>query len=78
MQTALTYRGELRCFACARYLGEFESHPLQHGPRDIHLLAPAAGAAIPQAVVTDRGLRCPVCGGRVIAEHVDREAAFAA
>ncbi len=75
MPALLTYRGELRCFSCARYLGEFESHPLAHGPRDIHLLTPQAGPLPQRAVQTESGLRCSVCSGRAIAEYIDREAA---
>ena len=76
MPALLTYRGELRCFSCSRYLGEFESHPQAHGPRDIHLLEPPAGTVLPyRAIVTERGPRCPVCNGRAVAEHVDSVAA---
>jgi hypothetical protein len=39
----LTLRGELRCFSCARYLGDFESHTDQHGRGDIHLIKPKFG-----------------------------------
>jgi len=70
-----TYRGELTCFACGRYLGEFESHPLDHGKHDVHFIEPAVGAPPQHAVETERGLRCSVCNGRVIAEYVDRLAA---
>lgn len=75
MTVALTYRGELRCFSCGRYLGEFESHPEAHGRNDIHFRAPEAGQPVLQPVMTERGLRCPACQGRVMATEVDRIAA---
>jgi hypothetical protein len=75
MTRALTYRGELRCFTCGRYLGDFESHPEAHGKQDLHLVAPAAGAARGAVVETDRGLRCSVCNGRVVTDAVERIAA---
>ena len=75
MPALLTLRGELRCFSCSRYLGEFESHPQAHGPRDIHLLEPAEGALPHHAVKTARGLRCSACNGRAVAEYVDNVAA---
>ncbi|MEX2032275.1 MAG: hypothetical protein WEA81_05355 [Dehalococcoidia bacterium] len=75
MSTALTYRGELRCFSCGRYLGEFESHPEAHGRNDVHFLRPEGGQTVPQPVKTERGLRCPACQGRVVASEVDRIAA---
>ena len=75
MTIALTYRGELRCFSCGRYLGEFESHPEQHGQDDIHFLKPEGGQVIVRPVQTARGLRCPACQGRVVASEVDRIAA---
>lgn len=68
----LTYRGELRCFECARYLGEFEAHPALHGRADVHLLTPEVGELPATAVKSDKGLKCSHCGGRVVAEHVDR------
>ena len=68
-------RGELRCFACARFLGEFESHPEEHGRSDIHLIEPKVGALLARPVRTSGGLQCSRCGGRVITEHVDRVAA---
>ena len=46
MTIALTYRGELRCFSCGRYLGEFESHPERHGRDDIHFLKPEGGQVV--------------------------------
>lgn len=71
-----TLRGELRCFACARYLGEFESHPGRHGRGDLHLVAPREGTALPQyPVETEGGLRCSRCGGRVVMEYIERIAA---
>jgi hypothetical protein len=71
----LTLRGELHCFACARYLGDFEAHPEDHGAGDIHFIKPEFGELPARAVPSDKGLRCSVCGGRVVAEHVDRVAA---
>lgn len=71
----LTYRGELRCFSCSRYLGEFESHPKAHGTKDVHLLAPPEGALPHHAVQTERGLRCSACNGRAVGEFVDSIAA---
>lgn len=71
----VTLRGELRCFACSRYLGDFESHPAAHGGRDVHLLAPEPGVVRERAIRTTQGLRCPRCGARVIAEAVERLAA---
>ena len=75
MPAMTTYRGELRCFACGRYLGDFESHPFEHGKDDIHLVDPPGGALPQHAVMTERGLRCSVCSGRAIAEYVDKIAA---
>ncbi len=68
-------RGELRCFSCARYLGEFESHPEEHGPTDMHLIEPEFGALEARPVPSAGGLRCSHCGGRVLTEWVDRVAA---
>jgi len=73
--TTLTLRGELRCFSCARYLGDFESHPNDHGKGDIHLVKPEFGELAAKPVESARGLKCSVCGGRVVAEYVDRFAA---
>ena len=70
-----TLRGELRCLACARYLGDFESHPERHGRSDIHLLKPEVGALPAHAVETARGLRCSRCDGRVVTEVLERLAA---
>ncbi len=67
-----TFRGELRCFACARYLGEFESHPDLHGRSDIHILRPEVGELPQHAEETPTGLRCSRCGGRAIVEFLDR------
>lgn len=75
MTAALTYRGELRCFSCGRYLGDFLSHPEAHGKDDVHFVEPEAGAPVPQPVRTEAGLRCPACHGRVLAAEVDRIAA---
>lgn len=68
-------RGELRCLACSRYLGDFESHPEQHGKGDLHLVTPQAGALPQHAVETAQGLRCSRCGGRVMTETLERIAA---
>ncbi len=38
-----TLRGELRCFSCSRYLGDFESHPEAHGATDFHLRGSEVG-----------------------------------
>lgn len=70
-----TIRGELRCFSCSRYLGDFESHPEVHGTTDIHILRPEAGPLPQHAVQTDEGLRCSRCGGRAMIEHAERVAA---
>ena len=70
-----TLRGELRCFACSRYLGDFESHPDRHGEHDLHRLAPPDGRRVFEAIETDRGLRCSVCGGRVVFDQLERFAA---
>lgn len=75
MPALVTLRGELRCFSCSRYLGEFESHPQAHGPRDIHLIEPVEGSLPARAVQTERGLRCSVCSGRAVAEYIDSVAA---
>ena len=64
-------RGELRCFACSRYLGDFESRGGSR-PRDLRLCPPDAAPLPHSAVLTERGLRCSHCGGRAIAENVDR------
>jgi hypothetical protein len=68
-------RGELRCFACARYLGEFESHPEAHGDGDMHLVQPEVGELAQHAIKTGAGLRCSRCGGRAVAYDVERVAA---
>lgn len=74
--SSATLRGELRCFACARYLGEFESHPGRHGRGDLHIVPPLEGPALPQhPVETESGLRCSRCGGRVVMEYIERFAA---
>lgn len=70
-----TIRGELRCFSCSRYLGDFESHPEVHGRSDIHFLRPQVGTLLQQAVKTEQGLRCSRCGGRAVIEHAERVAA---
>ena len=70
-----TIRGELRCFACSRYLGDFESHPEEHGLGDIHLLRPDFGQLPQTAVPGPRGLLCSRCGGRVVLDYVERVAA---
>ena len=54
---AITIKGELRCFACSRYLGDFESHPEAHGKADIHILQPEFGQLPQQAVKSKSGLR---------------------
>jgi DNA-directed RNA polymerase subunit RPC12/RpoP len=73
--TMWTIRGELRCIACSRYLGDFESHPERHGKGDLHLVTPKAGALPQHAVATEAGLRCSRCGGRVVTEMLERVAA---
>jgi hypothetical protein len=70
-----TLRGELRCFACSRYLGDFESHPDRHGKDDLHLVPPPEGKRAFEAVATEQGLRCSVCGGRVVYAELERFAA---
>ncbi len=70
-----TIRGELRCLACSRYLGDFESHPERHGKGDLHLVRPIAGELPQHAVETQGGLRCSRCGGRVMTETLERIAA---
>ena len=68
-------RGELRCFACSRFLGEFESHPEQHGRADVHLIEPKVGTLPQHPVRTPDGLRCSHCGGRAVADYVEKIAA---
>ncbi len=70
-----TIRGELRCMACARYLGDFESHPERHGKADLHMVPPREGPLPAHAETTGSGLRCSRCGGRVVTEIVERIAA---
>jgi DNA-directed RNA polymerase subunit RPC12/RpoP len=65
-------RGELRCFSCARYLGDFESHPETHGKGDVHVLLPEGGQPAAHAVETAQGLRCSRCGGRVVLDDVQK------
>ena len=72
---ATTIRGEVRCFSCSRYLGDFESHPEQHGNADIHLLRPEFGALSQHAIETEDGLRCSHCGGRAVLDYMERVAA---
>ena len=69
-----TLRGELKCFSCARYLGDFESHPDRHGRDAIHLLKPPEGMLAQVAIETKSGLRCSRCGGRVVTEYLERAA----
>jgi len=69
-----TLRGELKCFSCARYLGDFESHPEAHGRGDLHMLKPAEGQLPQHAVETEAGLRCSRCGGRVVMDYLERAA----
>lgn len=68
-------RGELHCFACGRFLGDFESHPQEHGRGDIHLVQPDVGPRPVHPVKTARGLACSHCGGRAVAQYLDRSAA---
>ncbi|MPZ99092.1 MAG: hypothetical protein GEU80_07080 [Dehalococcoidia bacterium] len=75
MARTTIYRGELRCFSCGRYLGDFESHPELHGKGDIHVLGAIEAQLPQQAVQTERGLRCSRCDGRAVAEAVERIAA---
>jgi hypothetical protein len=70
-----TIRGELRCLACARYLGDFESHPERHGKADLHMVPPREGPLPAHAESTAGVLRCSRCGGRVVTEIVERIAA---
>ena len=70
-----TLRGELKCFSCARYLGDFESHPDSHGEGDVHLLRPEVGQLAQFAVETEDGLKCSRCGGRAVYEYLERIAA---
>jgi DNA-directed RNA polymerase subunit RPC12/RpoP len=67
-----TLRGELHCFACGRYLGDFESHPELHGKADVHVLPPLVGELPQHAIETGHGLRCSRCGGRVVLDYVER------
>jgi hypothetical protein len=67
-------RGELRCFACGRYLGDFESHE-RHGKDDLHVVEPEFASLAAHAVETEKGLRCSHCGGRVVTELQERVAA---
>ena len=70
-----TLRGELRCFACSRYLGDFESHPDRHGKDDLHMIVPREGRRVFAAIETSRGLACSVCGGRAVFDQLERVAA---
>ena len=72
---AITIKGELRCFACSRYLGDFESHPELHGASDVHLLKPEFGQLPQHAVQGEHGLSCSRCGGRVLLDQMERVAA---
>lgn len=72
---AIIIKGELRCFACSRYLGDFESHPEVHGASDVHVLTPEFGQLPQQAIQGDDGLHCSRCGGRVMLEQMERVAA---
>ncbi len=75
MDTMWTLRGELRCLACGRYLGDFESHPERHGKDDLHVFEPEFGALPYRAIKTNRGWQCSRCGGRVLTELQERVAA---
>jgi len=68
-------RGELQCFACGRFLGDFESHPREHGADDLHLIPAETGTRPFYPVQTERGLACSHCGGRAVAQYLDRAAA---
>lgn len=70
-----TFRGELHCLACGRYLGDFESHPERHGKDDLHVVEPKFGPLQDHAVKTARGWQCSRCGGRVLTELHERVAA---
>ncbi len=70
-----TLRGELRCFSCSRYFGDFESHPERHGKNDLHVIRPESGRRSFEAVSTDQGLSCSVCGGRLVFDQLERVAA---
>jgi hypothetical protein len=72
---AITIKGELRCFACSRYVGDFESHPEAHGASGIHILKPEFGTLPQQPVKSEDGLSCSRCGGRVVLEQMERIAA---
>lgn len=68
----ITLVGELKCFECARYLGDFKSHPDEHGPFDVHLLPREGGELPAHAVASERGLRCSRCGGRAVYDQLER------
>jgi hypothetical protein len=57
-----TIRGELRCFNCARCLGDFESHPEAHGNVHVHGRKPEFR-------------QLPQSGGRVMMEQMEKIAA---
>jgi hypothetical protein len=71
-----TLRGELRCFSCSRYLGDFESHPDAPGADDFHLRGSEVVALSHRPLETDDGLRCSHCDGSVVTEHIDRITAW--
>lgn len=71
----IVVRGELNCFTCGRFLGDFESHPKEHGPTDLHMIKMPGGERPFRPVKTKNGLACSHCGGRAVAQYMDRVAA---
>jgi len=61
-------RAEIRCLNCGRYLGELEGEQNGFFGNAKVVRQPAPGSI----VKTPRGLRCGRCGGKAIAESVER------
>ncbi len=61
-------RAEIRCLNCGRYLGELEGDQ-DGGVRSAKVVRQPVPGSI---VKTPSGLRCGRCGGKAIAESVER------
>ncbi len=72
---ATIVRGEMRCFACARYLGDYESRTTGRAAPTVRMLRPEVGELAQHAVPGDAGWACSRCGGRVIFEQQELVAA---
>lgn len=72
---ATIVRGEMRCFSCARYLGDYESRTKGQEAPTVRILRPKVGDLAQHAIRGDAGWACSRCGGRVIFEQQELLAA---